>query len=307
MKSLLRRNRITTSVSSTGKSINSRAITHKVSDLGEVSKKGGKRRFEDVSLFEAKVSLIAKQWHMVMPIVIIAYIVIQCLISTQSSPYCIAASPYSSHTYKVAIAFVSCYAMGFSSFLFSAVFVHTFTECESSHLRGVYVGAATVLLLAGCATGLYLTHEGNYACHDAFGIYSPTAQWAEWLIASPLLSYLTISIEEKPTHLTTTDLLAIFSMFMCILFGFMMCFTADRTTGTVLYILSAVCMLSTVVIARYNNGKHQYLEHKVVDKAEQTQPLWGQGNNNLIHSLVNFPRSFFCQNNIPSPHFFFDD
>ena len=269
MKSLLsRKNRTTLSFT-----VNSRAITHKISDLGESK---GKGRL-DIGQFEPKVSLIAKQWHVVMPSVIMGYILIQCLISTQSHPYCESSSPYAEYTYQIAIAFVSCYAMACFSFVVSAVYVHTFTEMESAHLRGIYMGAATILLVAGCATGLYLTKAGNYACQDANGLYSPTSQWAEWLIAAPLLSFLTISIEEKPRNLTITDIISIFSMFMCILSGFMMNFTSNNTSGIVLYILSAICMLSNVFLARYSNGKHQSFAHKVVDDSEQI-PLWEQGN-----------------------------
>ena len=285
-----RRKRTTLSFNNT---VHSRAITHKISDLGELK---GKDQL-DVDLFDPKASLIGKQWHLVMPNVIMCYVLVQCLISTQSNPYCDVSSPYADYTYQVAIAFVSCYAMAFLSFVVSAVYVHTFTEMESAHLRGIYMGAATVLLVAGCATGLYLTNVGNYACQDALGVYSPTAQWAEWLIASPLLSYLTISIEEKPTHLTTADKCSIFSIFMCILFGFMMNFTSERTSGIVLYILSAICMLGNVYLARYSNGKHRLSAHKVVDDSEPI-PLWEQGKNSIPFTFPSFMSlSLHC------PHF----
>lgn len=102
-------------------------------------------------------------------------------------------------------------------------------------------------LVAGSATGLYLTNVGNFACIDALGVYSPNAQWAEWLTLAPLLSYIAIAVEDKPEQLTFADITVIASLFLCILLGYVMNFSTDPSVGWILFIASSVTMMGNIL------------------------------------------------------------
>jgi len=193
-------------------------------------------------------SLLSRQYKTVMPLFVVAYVVAQCLISTQQSRCTVTPSPFSAYTGRVAVAFVALYAAAFVYYVLMACFVQSWTELELEHLRGVYCGAATVSLLAGTATAFYLVDGvGNDACVDVLGVYSPNAQWAEWLMTAPLLSYLSLAVEDKPSRLTLSDYAVMGSLFLCILFGFLMNFVATRTQGWTLFVFSALCMCGNVV------------------------------------------------------------
>ena len=194
-------------------------------------------------------SLLARQYRTVMPAVVAVYSVAQCLISTQQSKCTVGKpSPFGAYTERVAVAFVAMYGMAFVYYILAAVWVHSWTELELAHLRGVYAGAATVSLLAGAATVLYLVDGvGNDACVDVLGVFSPNAQWAEWLVSAPLLSYLALAVEDKPSRLSLSDYDVMASLFFCIFFGFMMNFVSTPAEGWALFGLSALCMCGNVV------------------------------------------------------------
>ena len=116
------------------------AFYHDYDDVGS-----NKSEESDDALIEADYqgTLISRQWHYVMPSVVVTYIIAQYLISTQTA-VCSVAQPYHEWTDLVGIAFLSCYAMAFSYHILSVVFMYSWTEREVQHLRGIYMGAATV-------------------------------------------------------------------------------------------------------------------------------------------------------------------
>ena len=130
-----------------------------------------------------------------------------------------------------------------------------------------------VSLVAGAATGFYLTNGiGNYACIDALGVYSPNSQWAEWLTLAPLLNYIAIAVEDKPKDLTLEDIMVIFLIFLCILFGFIMNFYKDFVTGWILWSISSLCMIGNVFMAF--KGYFKDFRKITTDSAVVPLPLW---------------------------------
>jgi uncharacterized membrane protein YhhN len=91
-------------------------------------------------------------------------------------------------------------------------------------------------------------------CRDALGIETYRNQWPEWLIAAPLLGYITIAIEDKPA-LTRDDWLVIFLMFMTIFFGFVMNFynEHDDAMGWLFFTLSSVCLSGNILMAIWSD------------------------------------------------------
>jgi hypothetical protein len=45
--------------------------------------------------------------------------------------------------------------------------------------------------------------EGMSVCQDALGVHSPNAQWAEWLVAAPLLGDEINQQQQHPAYITT--------------------------------------------------------------------------------------------------------
>ena len=145
------------------------AFYHDYDDVGS-----NKSEESDDPLLEADYqgTLISRQWHYVMPSVVVTYIIAQYLISTQTE-VCSVAHPYHEFTALVSIAFLSCYAMAFSYHILSVVFMYSWAEREVQHLRGIYMGAATVsmtivlffmsLLLLDCIPSRYACYLTSFS------------------------------------------------------------------------------------------------------------------------------------------------
>ena len=219
---------------------------------------------------EGSSSLIGRQWRVVCAISIISYIVIQILISYSASHICVNVQGFAEYTYSFAHAFIAMYCMASLYYILSAINVKSWSEKEISYLRGIYACSATVSLVTGSATVLYIIPGyGDYGCLDALGVYSPNPQWAEWLTMAPLLAYMAIAVEEKPANLTWTDLIAIFRFGLCIFFGFLMVFPFDIVSGWVLFALSTISMTGNVVGAAIPK-----LRGAVSDKKQAFVPVW---------------------------------
>jgi hypothetical protein len=131
-----------------------------------------------------------------------------------------------------------------------AMFLGSSAENDMDHPKSVYLAAATLSLIAGTSTLISILRGYGPICIDALGIETFQNQWPEWLVAAPLLGYITISIEDKPA-LTIADVTIIVFMFLIILFGFVMNFVppGSRVTGYVLFILSSLCMSANIFMA----------------------------------------------------------
>ena len=221
-------------------------------------------------------SIIGKQWFFVCTLTTISYIAVQLLISYSQSGICRESAKFSNETIYFGVAFLSMYSLATCYYVFSAIYVRSWSEKEVAHLRGIYSCSATISFVTGAATGLYIVPGvGNYACIDALGVYSPNPQWAEWLVLSPLLAYMAIAVEEKPANLTWTDLIAIFRFGLCIFFGFLMTFPLNIIAGWVLFSLAFISMAGNVVGASLPKLQGWWVNQTAVS-AETFVPIWEQ-------------------------------
>ena len=201
----------------------------------------------DVIPEEINDSLIARQWRTVVPLALFSYLSIQIILSY--TEVCRIYHPYADWTRSVAIAVLTCFVLNITNHIANAMFFNVSWSLKvSNHLVGVAAGAVTVSAIAGTSTALFLTQQsGDYVCNDGLGVESPNSQYAEWLVAAPLLTYITIAVEDKPA-LTWEDLNVISSIFWCILFAFLMNTTVDFVANVALFILSSICMSANLFV-----------------------------------------------------------
>lgn len=166
---------------------------------------------------------------------------------------CMVYAPFASWTFQVGIAVLTSFVLAILHYMSHGMMFVTMSK-ESKHLVAVCASAATVSAIAASSTALFLVPQsGNYVCVDGLGIDSPNSQYAEWLVAAPLLVYIAIAVEEK-NKLTMEDFAMIGFMFWCILFGLLMNTNTSMSTGIALFVLSSVCMfvsMGMVILARW--------------------------------------------------------
>ena len=198
---------------------------------------------------EKKGTLVSRHYVWILIASLVAYVLVHIIIRLNTTTVCNVREPFSPYTIFVAVAILGCYGLSTIYFLLSAILTSSWSQ-EEVHVKSVFYCSATIVLIAGCATGLYLTDDGSIVCQDALGIASMNAQWAEWLIEAPLLSYIANAIEDK-ARLSRADYISIFLTGMSIVFGFILnCFpNGNLVAGIILWILSTLCMSVQVVIA----------------------------------------------------------
>ena len=121
---------------------------------------------------------------------------------------------------------------------------HHFYRGENGEFRGItYIASATISLIAG--TGSFLTSNGVGVCVDVLGVSSPAAQWSEWLVCVPLMTYMIVAIEYK-SGLTVADYAIILLMCFSVLVGFLMNFAASFAAGVFLYMFGCFCIIGVL-------------------------------------------------------------
>lgn len=211
-----------------------------------------------MDLLSDERTLISRQWHYVMPLSTLCYVLLQAILNTQSK-FCERNEPFAAWTFDVGIAVSACFGLSACYNFANGLAVESWAQKETEHLRAVYAGAFTMSLIAGSSTVVYLTSLGQAVCRDALGMDTPNCQWPEWLVAAPLLVYIAIAVEDKK-KLTVEDWLIIILMFLCILFGFVMNFFVDLAWGIILFILSSLCMVGNIILAlkaKENTKNHE--------------------------------------------------
>jgi hypothetical protein len=196
-------------------------------------------------------SLIGRQWPTALTIALSSYLILQVSVSSQNSICNIQDSrPFPIWTHYVAVAVAACFCLSFLHHASVACFLATSTESDMSHPKGVYLAAACLSFIAGSSTIISLASNFGPLCLDSLGIETFRSQWPEWLAAAPLLGYIAIAVEDKPS-LTAEDYLIIALMFLCIFFGFAMNFIAadDKNIGILLFVLSSLCVSGNIVMA----------------------------------------------------------
>lgn len=190
-------------------------------------------------------TLISRQWHYVMPACLVAYVILQILLSTQTE-LCSHREPFSDWTFHFGVGVASCFCLSVCCNIINAFAVESWAQRETEHLRAVYASAATLSLLGGSAAVLSIMTDK--VCRDALGVDTSRHQWPEWIIAAPLLAYITIAIEDK-RKLAIEDITIIFMMILCVLLFFLMNIRISMVWGLVLFVLSSLCLTVNLILA----------------------------------------------------------
>ena len=189
------------------------------------------------------INLLTKQGYYVLPLSILSYVILQGL--TSINGMCVAPEFSISVTYYY---FGAGFAFSVNALLSGKkVIEHHITRGQNGEFRGMsFVAATTISTIAGTAS--FLTSNVNYGgvCVDILGVSSPAAQWSEWLVCVPLMTYMIVSMEEKP-GLTITDYTIILLMGLSVLVGFLMNLPVTYGGGVFLFIIGCLCLMGVLL------------------------------------------------------------
>ena len=185
-------------------------------------------------------SILHRQGIYVFPLSIVIYIVLALLIGIEGGCH---EPEYS--------AFVNtCYFGAGTAFVVHTVLMgrkvleHHYHRGEQGEFRGMaHVAALTISLIAGTAS--FLTSNFTGVCVDVLGVSSPVAQWPEWLVCVPLMTYTIVAIEHK-SGLTMADYAIILLMFFSVLVGLLMHFAGSFGGGIFLYLFGCFCIIGVL-------------------------------------------------------------
>lgn len=188
-------------------------------------------------------NVLTRQGYYVFPMSIIAYIILQGL--TSINHICVAPE------YGISVSSYY-FAAGFS-FSVNAilnvkkVMEHYVHRNQNGEFRGMhFVAATTISTIAGSSS--FLTANVNYGgvCEDILGVSSPAAQWSEWLVCVPLMTYMIVSMEQKP-GLTMVDCTIIFFMGLSVLVGFLINLPVSYGGGVFLFIIGCLSLVGILL------------------------------------------------------------
>jgi hypothetical protein len=237
-------------------------------------------------------TLISRQWHVVLPLSLLLYIILQVIISHQNGS-CIAidTEPFSDWTRVTNVIVASCFLLLFVQNIISMSFFLVSLQKGMQHPRSVYGAAATITLIAGISSILSFTVGSRHICKDALGIETYRSQWADWMVTVPLLAYVTIAIEDK-CRLTREDKLALVSTFLMIFFGFAMNFVQQSPVyGWCLFTLSGICSYGLLRMALRSRRK----AHAVQAMMEKASTSW-----QVERSIMKYRLSFLLVLVVPT-------
>ena len=188
-------------------------------------------------------NILTRQGWIVLPLCIVVYVVLQGL--TSINGVC-TAPEYS--TYVTYYYFGAGFAFIVMTILMGKkIFEYHYYRGENGEFRGMmYMAAATISIIAGTAS--FLTSNANYGgvCVDVLGVSSPAAQWSEWLVCVPLMTYMIVTIDDK-SDLSFSDYMIILLMGFSVLVGFIMNFHMSYGSGIFLYVFGCLCLLGVLV------------------------------------------------------------
>ena len=156
----------------------------------------------------SKGTIVSRQYWWILIGSLVIYVLLHIIIRLNTTVVCNVHEPFSPYTIFVAVAILGCYGLSAIYYLLSAKLTSSWSQ-EEAHVKSVFYCSATIVVIAGVATALYLTEDGSNVCLDALGIASMNSQWAEWLVEAPLMAYIATAIEDK-AQLIRSDYTSIF-------------------------------------------------------------------------------------------------
>ena len=193
-------------------------------------------------------SLLSRQGFYVLPGALMTYILLQTLVGHNT--VCTGTVPFAPWT--------KFYFFG-AGFSFVTSSVQQMSRTYSCYRESVcnkgtlFLAAMTISIVAG--SSCYLTYALSHGgiCQDIFGIESPAAQWSEWIVSVPLMSYLAVSVEDK-FQLSKSDYFVITSLTFAVLCGAVMNLKHNSEgVGIFLFVLGCTSLVVSFVHVRRSN------------------------------------------------------
>lgn len=204
-------------------------------------------------LKSSSTTLLGRQYFYSCPTAFCIYVLLQVAIGRYSNICYHSDNELSANTYYF-------YNGGGTSFVVSTVlqlikFLECMTQTGDPSAMGIYCAVFTVNLIAASSFILTVTLNWGGVCKDVLGVESTAAQWAEWLVTVPLMVYMTLAIDDKPS-LTGEDLIIILVFVIAITFGFLLNLgSLPQALGYALFVLGCCSISVTVILDRLYSKK----------------------------------------------------
>jgi hypothetical protein len=195
------------------------------------------------------VSLLSLTYKIVCPCAIILYIILQLVIGLHYIPLQV----HRGAVRDIRVNYVN-FGAG-SAFTISVIQqIMIICECRKSdckrYLQGIYFSMMTVSGIAGCSSFLTLILNWGGVLEDCMGVFSNTAQWAEWLITVPMMVYIALAIEDKP-FLSKDDKIILIVFKSAIVFGFLLNVDGiPLALGYTIFLLGCCSLTVNIVIEK---------------------------------------------------------
>ena len=163
-------------------------------------------------------ALLSRQWHYVLPFALIAYLLLQSLVTYFS--VCTGSEPIQPWTQAVIVSIAGCFmlSVAYHAVIGFIMGAYSADSKELAYPRAVYTAAALISLVAGISACIKVNDNYRSICTDALGMQTFSSQWPEWLVDVPLLGYVTVAMEDK-CELGREDKILITMMFSMIFIG----------------------------------------------------------------------------------------
>lgn len=114
-----------------------------------------------------KGTILSRQYIGVLAGSMVCYGLLHLIIRHSGSDMCNVDRPLSPWVHQVGIAVVACYALATVYFLTCVSTMYSWSaskDREETHVKAVFCASATISVIAGCATAIFLTNEGRFVC-----------------------------------------------------------------------------------------------------------------------------------------------
>ena len=192
----------------------------------------------------SRSTLIARQYHFVLPIFIVGYIALQLIIGLASNVCSRNSAPMSQ------VSTVIHYCCGFSFFVSTAQQIGKIFEIREGTNevgnRGIYLANMSVNVIAGSSAWLTAYYQYGGTCTSVFGVETVTAQWAEWIASVPLICYMAVAIKDTPI-MSNEDIAIVVLSCVAVVCGFLENFNQmPLPLGIVIFVVGTFSMCSTL-------------------------------------------------------------
>ena len=146
-------------------------------------------------------------------------------------------------------------AIQLNSFIFEKIYE------GKSQFYSLYLATFTIYFIAGSSSLITYLYNWGGICVDYFNVVTPASQWPEWIASVPFLVYISLSIDSRSKYLKKKELFVIFSMMLCIVFGFLMQLKLSGYASAVILIVSNLSIFATILMV-HRDSVHSEKDNK---------------------------------------------